>query len=98
MVLAARIVILGVPAAIIGGYLLWDYYRHHPLPVPHWDWPTRAPTPVSCPIRTNAEPPALPDDPTQPPGEGWEWRGKGPPGSSEGSWYHPGSGQSCIPT
>ena len=27
------------------------------------------------------------DDPAASPGEGWEWRGNGEPGSSEGSWY-----------
>ena len=36
-------------------------------------------------------------DPSQPPGEGWEWRGKGPPGSKEGSWYKPGTGEYWRP-
>ncbi|KRW62032.1 RHS repeat-associated core domain-containing protein [Pseudomonas sp. TTU2014-080ASC] len=39
-------------------------------------------------------PPSVPKDPTQPPGEGWEWRGKGTPGSREGAWYNPSSGES----
>ena len=26
-------------------------------------------------------------NPSEPPGEGWEWKGKGEPGSEEGSWY-----------
>ncbi len=37
------------------------------------------------------------DDPSQSPGPGWEWRGNGPPGSSEGSWYNPGTGESLHP-
>jgi Bacterial toxin 37 len=36
-------------------------------------------------------------DPAQPPGPGWEWRGKGPAGSSEGSWYNPTTDQSVHP-
>ncbi|MBE7380473.1 MAG: hypothetical protein F6J95_003550 [Leptolyngbya sp. SIO1E4] len=39
----------------------------------------------------------IPDDPTQPPGEGWEWRGNGPNGSSEGAWYNPETGESLHP-
>lgn len=44
----------------------------------------------SCPVK----PPA---DPSKPPGEGWEWRGKGPPGSGQGSWYNPKTGESLHP-
>ena len=38
-------------------------------------------------------------DPTTPPGEGWEWRGKpgSKPGDSNGSWYNPGTGESLHP-
>ncbi len=36
-------------------------------------------------------------DPTQPPGPGWEWRGTGPVGSRQGSWYNPGTDQSAHP-
>ena len=43
-----------------------------------------------CPIN-------VPMDPTESPGEGWEWRGNGPPGSREGSWYNPASGESLHP-
>ncbi len=39
----------------------------------------------------------LPGDPTQSPGEGWEWRGNGPPGSSEGAWTKPGTKESLHP-
>ncbi len=31
------------------------------------------------------------------PGPGWEWRGKGPEGSSQGSWYNPKTGESLHP-
>jgi RHS repeat-associated protein len=31
------------------------------------------------------------------PGEGWEWRGSGEPGSAKGSWYNPSSGESLHP-
>jgi RHS repeat-associated protein len=37
------------------------------------------------------------EDPSQSPGEGWEWRGTGAPGSSQGSWYNPGTGESLHP-
>ncbi|WP_235811824.1 RHS repeat-associated core domain-containing protein, partial [Pseudomonas syringae] len=39
-------------------------------------------------------PPSVPVDPTQSPGEGWEWRGRGEPGSREGAWYNPSTGES----
>jgi len=29
------------------------------------------------------------NDPTKPPGEGYEWRGKMPVGTGDGSWYNP---------
>jgi RHS repeat-associated protein len=41
--------------------------------------------------------PTPPSDPTQPPGEGWEWRGNGPPGSEQGSWYNPTTEESLHP-
>ncbi len=31
------------------------------------------------------------------PGEDWEWRGNGEPGSNEGSWYNPKTGESLHP-
>jgi hypothetical protein len=37
------------------------------------------------------------DDPSQPPGDGWEWRGNGPAGTKEGSWYNPDTGESLHP-
>jgi len=43
------------------------------------------------------EAPPIPDDPTQPPGPGWKWRGKGSPGSPEGSWHNPTTGESLHP-
>jgi len=39
----------------------------------------------------------LPTDPTQAPGDDWEWRGKGQPGSDRGAWYNPGTGESLHP-
>ncbi|MGI2909278.1 polymorphic toxin type 37 domain-containing protein [Tolypothrix sp. VBCCA 56010] len=41
--------------------------------------------------------PPIPNDPTQPPAEGWEWRGKNPPGGNEGAWYNPGTKESLHP-
>jgi len=35
--------------------------------------------------------------PDPPPGAGWEWRGKGPPGSGKGNWYKPETGKSLHP-
>ena len=37
------------------------------------------------------------DDPSQPPGEDWEWRGNGSPGSKEGAWHNPKTGESLHP-
>ncbi|HST68755.1 MAG TPA: RHS repeat-associated core domain-containing protein [Solirubrobacterales bacterium] len=37
------------------------------------------------------------DDPAQAPGAEWEWRGNGPPGSDEGAWYNPKTGESLHP-
>ena len=37
------------------------------------------------------------NDPTKPPGKGWEWRGKGEPGSKKGGWYKPKTGESLRP-
>ena len=39
----------------------------------------------TCPVPTT--------DPSKPPGEGWEWRGKGMPGSKEGNWVNPSTGE-----
>ncbi|MDH1265677.1 RHS repeat-associated core domain-containing protein [Pseudomonas sp. GD03944] len=39
-------------------------------------------------------PPPIPNDPTQPPSDGWEWRGRGQPGSREGAWHNPSTGES----
>ncbi len=46
-----------------------------------------------------AKPSAEPDftNPSQPPGPGWVWVGKGPPGSSQGSWYNPVTDESLHP-
>lgn len=33
--------------------------------------------------------PPIPAKPEECPGEGWEWRGKGAPGSQEGNWWNP---------
>jgi hypothetical protein len=45
------------------------------------------------------EPSAFPnfEDPAQHPGPGWEWRGSGPQGSSQGSWYNPSTDESLHP-
>ncbi len=37
------------------------------------------------------------EDPSQPPGSDWEWRGNGPPGSNEGAWFNPGQDESLHP-
>jgi RHS repeat-associated protein len=52
---------------------------------------------VTGTIVVGAEAPAIPDDATIPPGPGWEWRGKGQPGSAEGSWYNPGTEEVLRP-
>jgi RHS repeat-associated protein len=37
------------------------------------------------------------NDATQPPSSDWEWRGKGEPGSGEGNYYNPKTGESLHP-
>lgn len=37
------------------------------------------------------------NDPSKSPGPDWEWRGKGDPGSGQGSWYNPKTGESLHP-
>jgi RHS repeat-associated protein len=37
------------------------------------------------------------NDPTQPPGPGWEWKGNGPVGSKEGQWVNSSLGQKLHP-
>jgi hypothetical protein len=39
----------------------------------------------------------LGSDPTQCPEEGFEWRGKGPPGSKQGNWHNETTGESLHP-
>lgn len=36
-------------------------------------------------------------DPNRSPGEGYEWRGRGEPGSGQGNWYNPSTGESLYP-
>jgi|GEM_PF-3099076 len=36
-------------------------------------------------------------NPQKPKAKGFEWKGKGPPGSSQGSWYNPATGESLHP-
>jgi Bacterial toxin 37 len=45
----------------------------------------------------DGEPPTPPEDPSQPPGPDWEWRGQQPPGCDKGSWYNPNTGESLHP-
>jgi len=60
--------------------------------------PNRAPgsPPPSDTPEVPSDAPNFPD-PSQPPGEDWDWRGTGPPGSSQGSWYNPKTGESLHP-
>jgi RHS repeat-associated protein len=39
----------------------------------------------------------LGNDPTKCPSDGFEWRGKGEPGSKRGSWYNPQTGEQLYP-
>jgi RHS repeat-associated protein len=36
-------------------------------------------------------------NPAEPPGEGWEWKGKGPVGSNEGAWFNPETEETLHP-
>jgi len=52
-------------------------------------------------VISKAQPPysgkELGNDPTKCPGKGFEWRGKGKPGSKEGNWYNPETKESLHP-
>jgi RHS repeat-associated protein len=37
------------------------------------------------------------ENPAASPGDAWEWRGAGEPGSTKGSWYNPETGESLHP-
>lgn len=39
----------------------------------------------------------FPQEMTKPPGPGYQWEGKGPPGSSQGNWYNPGTKEYIHP-
>jgi len=57
---------------------------------------------IDVPPRVEAPPalppaPPVPSDPTQPPGPGWEWKGTGPPGSDQGSWWNPATDEYLRP-
>ncbi len=49
--------------------------------------------------KPGAEKPKLPDDPTQAPGPGWVWKGQpgSKPGSGQGSWVKPKTGEKLWP-
>ena len=49
------------------------------------------PEPMTGPL------PEVPKDPTVPPSPDFEWKGKGAPGSKEGSWYNPKTQESLRP-
>lgn len=59
------------------------------------DESAEGPAPGQCPLT----PPTVPnfEDPTQPPGPGWEWKGRGEVGSNEGSWVSPGGEEKLHP-
>ena len=61
----------------------------HPVPLP----------PVVIPNSVDASHPvpSIPNDPSQPPGPDWVWKGDGAPGSSQGSWVDPNTGQTLYP-
>jgi YD repeat-containing protein len=51
----------------------------------------------SAGIVQTAYPPVPWGNPSQSPGAGWEWRGPGAPGSEQGAWHNPGTGESLHP-
>ena len=62
-----------------------------PAPAPTIFPPAATPIPAMPPL-----PPYPGNDPMTPP-DGYEWRGKGPQGSREGSYYNPETGESLHP-
>jgi len=62
---------------------------------PHSIFPSTSPSCTARGVIGSARPNF--NDPAESPGEGWEWRGTGLPGSSKGSWYNPSTDQSLHP-
>lgn len=56
---------------------------------------------VGCQLNESADKPdpvpPIPDDPAECPGEGWEWRGAGAPGTGRGNWVNPATGGKLHP-
>jgi RHS repeat-associated protein len=51
----------------------------------------------NCPV--DPQPPDISDfnDPANPPGDDWEWRGPDAPGGPNGGWYNPETGETLHP-
>lgn len=85
-------------AATILGAAIWagvDYFIDH-SPSENVNQASANP-PWRDPGDSDYPAPTPPSDPAQSPGEDWEWRGRGEPGSSEGSWYNPDTDESLHP-
>ncbi len=52
---------------------------------------------VIKPLLNEGKDPTPPKNPAESPGEGWEWRGKDPPGGERGAWHNPDTGESLHP-
>jgi hypothetical protein len=75
-----------VPVANRPPIIIW---QPPPLTMP-------APPGIGPIIQSSGNPP-VPSNPATPPGPGWVWKGNGAPGSKEGAWHNPSTGESLHP-
>jgi RHS repeat-associated protein len=90
-----------VGAVVFGGLVVSAYLSQPSTQRSLSDAASSAVTTISSWFhKSDANTPVIPypgNDPTVPPGPGWEWRGNGPPSSGQGSWVNPQTGESLHP-
>lgn len=91
----------GTGAALMGLGLATTTYHAQDIKMPNISWKNND---VYVPVWKEAtkKPPRfngkdLGSDPTECPGEGFEWRGKGSPESGKGNWLNPNTGEKLHP-
>lgn len=86
--------------ALIAGLLAWTAYNATPAGQETNAAAAQQLANLTQFNKSGAEPnpaPPLPDDPARCPGEGWEWKGVGSPGSNKGNWWNPTTGGKLHP-
>ena len=78
---------------IVLAYTVWNAFqwtKKYPIQLPRIFRAEKSKERNPCPVKP-------PEDPSQPPGPDWVWRGKGTPGSEEGGWFNPKTGETLHP-